>query len=271
MKQMFSSTDKALAQRIEAGHALSGRNSARLPSEQNPNSIAAVEAMAGGWAVFQGVDLPFTQALAVGMDGPVSPEELDRLEAFFHDRDSPAVIDLCTLAHPSVFSMVQERGYVLREVTNVLVRRLDRDERFCDPPPGIEFSEVKEPERKDWMRLILRGFLDTEEVPEDQVDMLSSTHQGLYQCFALYAGQRLGGAAMEAQNGLVTLFGDATLVAGRGRGLQLAGIHHRLHQAAQLGCDLASASVLPGSISHRNYERAGFQFVYARVMVSRKK
>jgi hypothetical protein len=36
-----------------------------------------------------------------------------------------------------------------------------------------------------------------------------------------------------------------------------------------MGCDLASASVMPGSISHRNYERAGFQMLYARIMVAR--
>jgi hypothetical protein len=74
---------------------------------------------------------------------------------------------------------------------------------------------------------------------------------------------------MDVHAGLATLIGDATLVPARGRGLQLALIRHRLRRAAQLGCDLASASVVPGSISHRNYERAGFHFVYARVKVSR--
>lgn len=39
--------------------------------------------------------------------------------------------------------------------------------------------------------------------------------------------------------------------------------------AARAGCDLAMASVLPGSGSHRNYERGGFQLVYMRVNVSR--
>jgi hypothetical protein len=51
--------------------------------------------------------------------------------------------------------------------------------------------------------------------------------------------------------------------------MQLALIRQRLEAAAAQGCDLATASVLPGSVSHRNYERAGFQLVYARVMVSR--
>jgi hypothetical protein len=67
----------------------------------------ALEAIGGGWAIFRGVELPLTQALGVGMNGSVSPQELDRLEAFFHSRQSPAVIDLCTLADPGVLCMIQ--------------------------------------------------------------------------------------------------------------------------------------------------------------------
>jgi hypothetical protein len=74
---------------------------------------------------------------------------------------------------------------------------------------------------------------------------------------------------MDVHAGLATLFGDSTLVQARGHGLQLALIRHRLLRAAQLGCDLATASVVPGGVSHRNYERAGFELVYGRVMVSR--
>jgi len=56
---------------------------------------------------------------------------------------------------------------------------------------------------------------------------------------------------------------------GRGRGFQSALIAERLRQAARNGCDLAMASVLPGSLSHRNYERAGFQLIYMRVNLMR--
>jgi GNAT superfamily N-acetyltransferase len=87
--------------------------------------------------------------------------------------------------------------------------------------------------------------------------------------FGMLNGSRGAAAAMDVHAGLATLFGDATLVHARGHGLQLALIRHRLQRAAQLGCDLATASVVPGGISHRNYERAGFQLIYGRVMVSR--
>jgi hypothetical protein len=34
------------------------------------------------------------------------------------------------------------------------------------------------------------------------------------------------------------------------------------------GCDLAGASVAPGSVSQRNYERLGFQVAYTKAMVT---
>jgi GNAT superfamily N-acetyltransferase len=83
-----------------------------------------------------------------------------------------------------------------------------------------------------------------------------------------YRGVPGGAAALGVHVGMATFFGDATLAPARGHGLQLAMIRHRLQQAAALGCDVASATVLPGSTSHRNYERAGFQPVYARIMLS---
>ncbi len=44
----------------------------------------------------------------------------------------------------------------------------------------------------------------------------------------------------------------------------------RLAAAQQQGCDVAMASVLPGSASHRNYERAGFELVYIRMSFERQ-
>lgn len=72
------------------------------------------------------------------------------------------------------------------------------------------------------------------------------------------------------RDGVATMFGDATVVSARGHGLQRALIQHRLAHASRAGCDLAVAVVVPGTGSHRNYERAGFQLVYMRVNVERE-
>jgi len=258
----FSSADVALAQRIEAGHAHSGKLFA------HPD---ALESVAGGWAVFQGIDSPMTQAIGIGMSGPVRPADLDRLEAFFHERGSPAVIDLCTLAEPGLLAMIVDRGYVVREISNVMVRRLDRSETFPDKPgEGIAVQAVAESDRRSWARLIIQGFSGEENAPEEHVAFLAASRPGLEAFFGSFGGARVSTAATGAEAGLATLFGDATLASARGHGLQLALIRHRLRRAAELGCDLASASVVPGGSSHRNYERAGFQLVYARIMVAKR-
>jgi len=255
----LSGADRDLARRIERGHADSG-------IAAGPD--ADRELIGGGVAIFQAVDLPSTQALAVGMNGPVSSEDLDRLEAFFHSRGSAAIIDLCTLADPSLILFIQQRGYVVKEITNVLARQIDSTDEWPPAPPDMEIHEVDASGMQHWARIVVRGFMEADEAPEDQARMMSRTSPGLHASLALYRGEPCGGAAVVIKDRLATLVGDSTLLGARGRGVQRALINHRLMRAKEMGCDLASASVWPGSVSHRNYERAGFQLVYARIMVS---
>jgi hypothetical protein len=64
---------------------------------------------------------------------------------------------------------------------------------------------------------------------------------------------------------LVTLFADSTIARFRRAGLHQELIAARLNEALAQGCDLATASTLPGSTSQRNYERSGFEVAYTRV------
>ena len=258
MTERFSGADRTLARRIEAGHAHSAAASMRG---------LAVERIGDSWAIFHQVDSPVSQAIGLGMDGGITPAELDRLEAFYHARGSAAVIDLCTIADPGLLAMISERGYTIREISNVVVRRLDRAEQFAETP-SITIEPVAADQFPSWMRMAVEGFASTPDVPEDAA-MLGSANPWPEAFFGLWDGSRAATAAMDIDAGLATLIGDATLIHARGRGLQRALIRHRLRRAAELGCDLATASVQPGSVSHRNYERAGFELLYARVMVSR--
>jgi GNAT superfamily N-acetyltransferase len=254
MTGLLSGTDLALARRIEAAHAHSATTVQGV----------VVEEMAGGWAIFHRVDSPVTQAIGIGMKGSVAAAELDRLERFFHQRGSAAVIDLCTLADASLVAMLQERGFVMREISHIMARRVGAQEAD-DQAAGIGVERATE--LRTWSRLVMQGFAGQEDVPEEQVEMLASSGSELEAFFGRAGGVRCAAAAMAIHAGLATLFGDATLVQARGQGLQLALIRERLRRAAELGCDLATASVAPGGTSHRNYERAGFQLLYGRVMV----
>lgn len=263
----LSSADDRLIRRLEYGHADSGIAYARAYFKQFPDSEIAYEQVAGGWAIFQGVDSPQTQALAIGMSGPVNAEQMAQLERFYHARNSPAVIDLASMADPSVLSRLQGRDLGIREISNVLARRLQPGDDFSSYPTGAVEPALAEDSR-EWGRLVIRAFSEQDEPSEQQIDIVSAKPRNLLSYFARLRGERVAGAAMSAFEGLATFFGDATLPSARRSGLQLALIAHRLRQAAEMGCDLASASVMPGGTSHRNYERAGFQLVYCRIQLA---
>ena len=80
--------------------------------------------VAGGCAVFVGAESPLTQAVGIGLNGPVQRGELEALETFFRSRGAKVSIDLCPLADPGLLPMLAERGYRVTEFNNVLVKRL---------------------------------------------------------------------------------------------------------------------------------------------------
>jgi hypothetical protein len=193
-------------------------------------------------------------------------EELERMESFFRDRGSPCLIDLCALADASVIGHVQTKPYRVVELNNVLARRINADEE-------IPLSDGIEPVTPEHLgqagRLILEGFSEGMPVPEDAVETMRAL---LEVSHVFWGGESapLAAAAMGIRNGVALFYGDATLTAGRRSGWQAKLIRARLAAAQREGCDLAIVSVLPGSASHRNYERAGFQLIYRRVNVCRE-
>ena len=82
---------------------------------------------------------------------------------------------------------------------------------------------------------------------------------------SLESGELAGGAAVAIHAGLATLFADSTIPAYRRRGIHRELISARLNEALAQGCDLATASAMPGSASQRNYERLGFEVAYTRL------
>ena len=81
--------DLSFVKRLETAAALCGKECAEQAQSRTPSIGAAVENIAGGIAVFAGVDSPITQAVGIGLDGPVTEAELDRLEDFYLSRGAP--------------------------------------------------------------------------------------------------------------------------------------------------------------------------------------
>lgn len=79
-------------------------------------------------------------------------------------------------------------------------------------------------------------------------------------------GEPVGAAALIVIDDVGFLANAATLPAGRERGCHQALIRLRMQDAAPSGCELFLAMATPGSVSHRNLERAGLGVAYTKVV-----
>ena len=251
----------ALARRIEAAEAAIARGCA----EQQAGS-AILEA-GGGIALFQGADSPLTQAVGLGLNGPVSEAELDAVEAFFRTRGARVTIDLCPLADSGLLDALARRGYRATEFNNVLVRPLAQTEITLTPRVRRAMAE----EGDIWSHTVGYGFFEQAELTNEEMDVgraIFSMPGAVCHLASTETGESAGGGALAICGGLATLFADSTVPKFRRQGLHRELIAARLNEAAAVGCDLAAASTAPGSTSQRNYERMGFQVAYTKVTLA---
>jgi hypothetical protein len=249
--------DISLARRVEAAEAENARASAVGPG-------TAVLDVAGGCAVFVGVGSPLTQAVGIGLKGPVSESEIDSMEEFFSRHGANVSIDLCPLADPGLVEALSRRGYGISQFNNVMVRELANLTSI--PTPRVRVAI--ESERDVWSHAVGEGFFEKPTLTEDEMDIGRAIFaMSGASCYIsrTEADEVAGGAAMSVHGSLAMLFADTTIARFRRTGLHRELIVARLNDALCSGCDLAAAATLPGSESQRNYERTGFQVVYTRI------
>jgi GNAT superfamily N-acetyltransferase len=253
--------DAMLARRLEAAEAANARGCCAA----DPANVLEI---AGGCAIFVGVDSPLTQAVGFGLAGPVSEAQIDELEAFFRSRGAGPTVDLCPHADPGFVEALAFRGYRTDEFNNVLVRRLDGVELAFTP----RVRRALALEGDVWSHTVGHGFFEQHELTTEEMDVgraIFAMPGALCYLASTEAGQLAGGAALAIHDGLATLFADSTIPAHRRAGLHRELIAARLNEALARGCTLATASTLPGSGSQRNYERLGFQVAYTKVTLRR--
>jgi GNAT superfamily N-acetyltransferase len=264
-----------LARRIEAAEAALVSDYARAAGRLFPGLGEAVEEVGGGVAAFAGPESPLGRAVGVGLAGPVTAADLDRIEGFYFARGSSVQVDLCPLAHPTLRELLAARGYTLLEFNDVLVRGLGEPPARRSAPASLSVVEVAAGEADLWVRTISRGFAETpgmEEIPDMSGVAAPFARLSAGSCFlASWNGEPAGGGVMAVHDGLAMLFATSTVFEFRNRGVQAALLDARLEAAGRRGCDLASVQTLPGSVSERNVERAGFRLVYTRPTMLRQR
>lgn len=263
--------DHDLARRLEAAEATLSRNFAEALTRLRPDRDVVILPAAGGWVLFAGPGSPMTEAKGMAMDGPITDDDLDRLDALYRGRGVRARVSACPLADASLWEGLGRRGYRPIEFETVLYRTLAED----DPPttgidPAIEVRPARPEESERYLQAVFPNFLPeglTEEARELSEVMFGS--EGMYPFLALVDGRDAGGGALLVHEGVALLAGAATLPAFRRRGVQAAVQAARIDLARRLGCNLLTQMAQPGGSSQRNAERRGMRVAYTKVILAR--
>jgi GNAT superfamily N-acetyltransferase len=259
-----------LAREIEMAEAEAAIDCAERMKASLGNGEAAVAAVAGGHAVYCGANSPLTQAVGLGLNGPVGKEEFDRLEEFYFSRKEPVRVETCPLADGTLIEHYRERGYHVTEFSNVMVRPVGMT-GLADIPAGMEIQKTAASDLDLWVLTVAQGFAEHFPVTQELLDVMRMFASGKNtECYlARIEGRVVGGATLAVRGRIAGLFGASTLPAYRQRGVQTALLRIRMGRASEVGCELAMSLAQLGSASQRNITRQGFQTLYTRVKFER--
>ncbi len=213
----------------------------------------------GTTAIFDGPTALSTHTFGLGL-GDMTEVDWAKIEDFYRERSSPTVHKVSTLAAAETFGRLSERGYRMINAANVLVQRLDRV--VVREATGVRRAEPSD--ENAWVEAAVRGF----GAPVEALEALSRGmfHNASMAHFLVETeGRIVATGSVGVHQGVALIAGGSTVPEFRGRGAQAALLAARLDYARSAGCELAAMSCSPGSPSHRNGLRAGFEMVYSRL------
>ena len=117
--------DKALSQKIERAEGLSNADFVESHAKLFPASGAEWIEVAGVYAMFDAIDSPTTQTFGLGLFDEITGVEMDKIEAFFKERNSSVIHEVSPLADPKIFLLLNKRDYQPIEFSNVLYQELN--------------------------------------------------------------------------------------------------------------------------------------------------
>ncbi len=264
-----------LARRIETAEAGAAIETAELLNHERTGTSAAVEHIAGGTAIYCGPDSPVTQAVGLGLNGPVSDADMDQLESFYRTRSETVRVETCPLADASLIAQFRRRGYGATDFSNVFAASLLDDglPQLFRPelPPNTVIERVPSDQLDLWTITVAEGFAETFPVTKEMLNVMKLFACGPHtECYlALVDGKPAAGGTLAMRDGVAGLFGASTLPAFRNCGLQTALLQVRLERARAANCDMAVSLARPGSASERNIARHGLQTLYTRIKFER--
>ena len=265
--RLFS--DLALARRLERTEARSGAEFVETRAMLFPLSNARWIEVAGAYAMYDGPTSPVTQTFGLGMFDTITSAEMETIEEFYREFDSPVFHEVSPLADISVAALLNERDYHPMEFTSVMFHPIKRGIHLPVPlNERIQVRLIHDYEHELWAQMAARGWGNELANLADSIPELArvvAERPNGHSFLAELEGQPVATGALCICDGVALLAGASTVPEWRNNGAQLALLDKRLNYAAELGCDLAMICALPGSASQRNAERNGFRIAYTRI------
>jgi GNAT superfamily N-acetyltransferase len=240
---------------------------------------ATVWSIAGATAVLGAATSPFNKLIGLGFAGVPDVVELERIEHAHADASARLQVELSTLADPAVATLLTTRGYRLIGFENVLGKPLEKTQ--AQLAAGVSVDVTRPDEEALWIETLVDAFLhpDVFDGPASHESFdraaLERAYEesggvpGMLRMLARLNGQIAGGGALFILDQTALLCGAATLPASRRRGVQASLLSARLAFAAERGCDLAVVTTQPGSVSQANVQKAGFELIYSRAVLTK--
>lgn len=239
----------------------------------------AMLTVGGGRALFVAAGSPLNKVLGLGLGAHVTDGEIDAIVRFYGERGEAARIELCPLAEPALAARLAARGFTLQEFENELARPLPLDggelaEVAAGGAAGVRVSRTTSREDELWLRVVAEGFATEEDgsgtasaeaLSRIEEMMRPFTQPSVVRYLAHADASAAGGGAAYVHDGVLGIFGTATIPRFRRRGVQAALVRQALEEAGD--ADVAIATTAPGSISQRTFERLGFNVVYTRAIL----
>src|SRR6266571_6093002 len=149
----------SLACRLERAEAHANARFVEARARQVPGSGAQWIEIAGAYAMYAGARSPSTQTFGLGLFQMPAPADMDKIEAFFKDREAPVFHEISPLAGKDLLPVLNERGYRPVELTNVMYLPLgDRVSAAIVPKEPLQVRVVNEEERDAWARTASKGW-----------------------------------------------------------------------------------------------------------------
>src|ERR1700693_5391447 len=164
--------DRSLSCRLERAEGLTNAEFVEARARLMPESGARWISAAGVWAMFDGVDSPWTQTFGLGLFQMPTEAELTEIEDFFKARGARVFHEVSPLADKALLGLLGERSYRPYEMSNVMFLLLSEQvSQRGDSGSSVSVRVAGEQEREIWGRTSAEGWSEYKEFAHLMLEM----------------------------------------------------------------------------------------------------